>query len=58
MPGGGERSAAAGLEAVARDVRSGFVSSEAAKRDYGVVVAADGLVDLPATAALRSRPLE
>ncbi|MBI3824801.1 MAG: hydantoinase B/oxoprolinase family protein [Candidatus Rokubacteria bacterium] len=34
---------------VAEDVRHGFVSVEAAERDYGVVVAADGVADEPAT---------
>jgi len=59
MPGGGglgdprQRS----IDAVASDVRSGFVSSEAAQRDYGVVVGADGWIDAAATAHLRSRPL-
>jgi N-methylhydantoinase B len=38
---------------VARDVRLGYVSAEAARRDYAVVVTADGSVDAAATAALR-----
>lgn len=32
------------LEAVTRDIRRGFISAEAASRDYGVSVAADGTV--------------
>jgi N-methylhydantoinase B len=32
------------VEAVARDIRLGFVSAEAAIRDYGVRIAADGSV--------------
>lgn len=40
--------------AVADDVRLGYVSREAAETDYGVVIAADGAVDAPRTAALRS----
>jgi len=40
-------------ERVARDVRLGFVSREAARRDYGVVLDGDGGVDAAATAALR-----
>jgi N-methylhydantoinase B len=60
MPGGGglghpwQRA----VQAVASDVRAGFVSPEAARRDYGVVVAADGSVDRDATAALRGRASE
>jgi N-methylhydantoinase B len=38
---------------VARDVRLGLVSREAARRDYGVALTADGGVDDAATAALR-----
>jgi len=38
---------------VIRDVRLGYVGREAARRDYGVVVAADGTLDQAATAALR-----
>ncbi|MDY7104556.1 MAG: hydantoinase B/oxoprolinase family protein [Actinomycetota bacterium] len=56
-PGGGgwgdplERDPAA----VARDVADGVVSTEAAARDYGVVLAADGTgVDEPATTAHRA----
>jgi N-methylhydantoinase B/oxoprolinase/acetone carboxylase alpha subunit len=57
MPGGGgfgnplERD----LETVARDVRYGLVSIDAAKRDYGVVVDEHGVVDEKATAILRKR---
>jgi len=40
-------------EAVARDVRLGFVSREAAKADYGVVLDDTGAVDAAATAELR-----
>ena len=38
---------------VARDVALGYVSREAAKRDYGVALDAKGAVDAAATAALR-----
>jgi N-methylhydantoinase B len=38
---------------VAQDIRDGFVSVEAARRDYGVVVG-DGVLDPSATAALRT----
>jgi len=38
---------------VAADVAEGYVSPEAARRDYGVVLDAGGLVDATATAALR-----
>lgn len=38
---------------VARDVTRGYVSAEAARRDYGVVVR-DGRIDEPATADLRA----
>jgi N-methylhydantoinase B len=38
---------------VARDVRLGYVSAAAARRDYGVVLGDDGAPDLDATAALR-----
>lgn len=57
LPGGGgygdplERNAAR----VAADVVEGYVSVEAAARDYGVVVDAAGTVDATATEALRSR---
>ncbi|WP_376091807.1 hydantoinase B/oxoprolinase family protein [Roseomonas sp. CCTCC AB2023176] len=39
--------------AVRDDVADGFVSAEAAARDYGVVLSADGTLDLAATDALR-----
>jgi N-methylhydantoinase B len=38
---------------VARDASLGYVSREAARRDYGVALRDDGSVDAPATAALR-----
>ena len=38
---------------VARDVRLGYVSREAARRDYGVALREDGGVDESATARLR-----
>jgi len=38
---------------VARDVRLGYVSREAAHRDYGVALRDDGAVDETATAGLR-----
>lgn len=41
--------------AVARDVRLGYVSREKALADYGVLLAADGTVDEPATIARRSQ---
>jgi N-methylhydantoinase B len=41
-------------EDVLEDVLSGFVSAEAARREYGVAIA-DGAVDAAATAALRDR---
>jgi N-methylhydantoinase B len=56
MPGGGglghpwKRDVAA----VADDVRLGLVSPEAARRDYGTVVASDGTIDAAATAVLRA----
>ncbi len=40
-------------EAVAQDVRLGYVSAEGARRDYGVVLTADGSVDRTETEALR-----
>lgn len=54
-PGGGgygapfERAA----ERVARDVAQGFVSREKALSDFGVVISADGLLDLDATSTRR-----
>jgi N-methylhydantoinase B len=41
---------------VARDVRFGYVSRDAALRDYKVAVTRDGAVDNAATAALRAAP--
>lgn len=43
------------LKAIAKDVRNGYVSAEAAKRDYLVVVTDDFEVDHAATTALRSQ---
>jgi N-methylhydantoinase B len=40
-------------ERVRRDVAGGFVSRESASEDYGVVLDARGLVDVPATQVLR-----
>ena len=40
-------------EAVERDVRLGYVTADAARRDYSVVLRPDGSVDATATAALR-----
>jgi N-methylhydantoinase B len=59
-PGGGGYGEPQGRdpEAVARDVRLDFVSREAAQRDYGVAVDADGKVDTRATAALRRKAAE
>jgi N-methylhydantoinase B len=42
-------------EAVRADVLDSLLSAEAARRDYGVVIAADGTVDAAATAAARAR---
>jgi N-methylhydantoinase B len=46
------------VEAVLRDVRLGYVSAEAARRDYGVAVTGDGALDRSATNALRLRAAE
>ncbi len=60
MPGGGglgnprRRPAAA----VADDVRLGFISTDAAKRDYGVAVNDDGTVNEPETSKLRAMAAE
>ena len=56
MPGGGGYGAAfeRDPERVCEDVRNGLVSPEAAARDYGVVLAADGSVDPAATGARRA----
>ena len=40
---------------VARDVLERFITPERARDAYGVVVDLDGVVDEPATAALRAR---
>jgi N-methylhydantoinase B len=40
---------------VADDVLDGVISVETAKRDYGVVISANGVVDTEATAKLRTR---
>jgi N-methylhydantoinase B len=60
MPGGGGLGdpRKRDIDAVANDVRLGLVSPEAARRDYGVVVAVDGTVDHLATAALRAGAAE
>ncbi|HMK80331.1 MAG TPA: hydantoinase B/oxoprolinase family protein, partial [Xanthobacteraceae bacterium] len=43
------------LAAIARDIAEGYVTAEAAARDYGVVIGADGRIDL-ATSARRRAP--
>ena len=43
-----------GPEAVARDVRQGLVSAEAARTIYKVALTADGSVDVAGTARLRA----
>jgi N-methylhydantoinase B len=59
-PGGGgygparERAAAA----VAADVAQGYVSAEAARAQYGVVVSENGVIDEPATRELRKAAAE
>jgi N-methylhydantoinase B len=60
MPGGGGLGSPRkrAVEAVADDVRLGFISPEAARRDYGVAVATDGTVDAAATATLRAGAAE
>jgi N-methylhydantoinase B len=57
LPGGGGMGDPAERppEDVARDVRDGLVSCEAAKQYYKVVVAEDGRIDYAATARLRAR---
>jgi N-methylhydantoinase B len=60
MPGGGglgnpRRRA---VEAVAQDVREGFISAKSARRDYGVAVNDDGTVDKAETAKLRQLAAE
>jgi len=55
-PGGGGRGdpRKRDIAAVAKDVQLGFVSVEAARRDYGVAFKADGTIDREATARLRA----
>jgi N-methylhydantoinase B len=57
-PGGGGfgNPAARDPSRVARDVRLGYVSRDAARRDYKVALRPDGAVDNAATAALRGAP--
>ena len=45
------------VEAVAADLSDGYVSLDAARRDYRVVVTEQGAVDLAATEVFRSDPL-
>jgi N-methylhydantoinase B len=56
MPGGGGLGdpTRRPIERVVADVRAGLVSREAAARDYGVVIDADGALDRAATDARRS----
>ena len=42
------------IEAVQRDLDAGYVTAEGARRDYGCVVGADGLIDRPASERLRT----
>ncbi len=42
-------------EAVANDVRQGYVSAEVARTAYGVILQADGSVDAAATRAARKK---
>ncbi|MBI3513264.1 MAG: hydantoinase B/oxoprolinase family protein, partial [Proteobacteria bacterium] len=44
------------LEAVAADLADGYITQEGAVRDYGVVLAPDGSVDLAASLARRRAP--
>ena len=57
LPGGGGMGEAVRRrpDAVARDVRDGLVSVDAARREYGVAVDTDGIVDAAATTSLRER---
>lgn len=57
MPGGGGFGSPLDRdpEAVARDVRDGLVSREAAAEAYGVVLQADGGIDAAATARARQQ---
>ena len=43
-------------EAVARDVRLGYLGRDAARNAYGVALTEDGALDIAATAALRESP--
>jgi len=56
MPGGGGLGSPRRrpVEAVAEDVRLGFVSVEAARREYNVVIDARGVIDHTETARLRA----
>ena len=55
--GGGYGSAAERpTDAVAEDVRDGYISRETAESVYGVVVGEDGALDAAATAARRGSP--
>jgi N-methylhydantoinase B len=60
MPGGGGLGSPRKRPAttVAEDVRQGFISSDAARRDYGVAVNDDFSVDESATAKLRAQAAE
>jgi N-methylhydantoinase B len=42
------------IDAIAQDVRLGYISPEAARRDYAVVCDAAGIVDANATTVLRA----
>jgi N-methylhydantoinase B len=59
-PGGGGRGdpRKRDIAAVAKDVQLGFVSTEAARREYGVAVKPDGTVDHEAAATLRAAAAE
>jgi N-methylhydantoinase B len=56
MPGGGGlgNPRRRPVATVADDVRQGFISAEAARRDYGVAVNDDGSVDQAETTKLRA----
>ena len=45
------------VESVLADVRDGYVSQEAALRDYGVILSEQGDIDQPATAVMRDKML-
>jgi N-methylhydantoinase B len=45
-------------ETVCRDVRLGYISVDAARREYGIAVGADGIFDEAATAVLRRKAAE